>query len=294
MCALEHQRVENTLSGTGALLVRQQCELQQQISQLAGRRKSTENEHRRLDCDHQQSADQPRRTMATQEQVQEALQRFQAQEARIVALETQLQNERARAQTAEHERSALIQTLVTMRQERGGAMVDTKGITQLMKGGAEQDFSEWTHKVRTFMLARFGNSTLETLTWAARQRRIVVKACVQAQRDRFVPWIVVFVERADETDRIDGIDDFVGKLCAYLVSFTTDAANWIVRNAGEGNGLEAWRRLHGEYDPTSSMRRVAVLQQVQNSSQMPARRGSGSSTGRLAPEVAPVQDVHRP
>ena len=28
--------------------------------------------------------------------------------------------------------------------------------------------------------------------------------------------------------------------------------------------MEAWRRLHGEYDPTSSMRRVAVLQQVQN------------------------------
>ena len=26
----------------------------------------------------------------------------------------------------------------------------------------------------------------------------------------------------------------------------------------------AWRRLHGEYDPTSSMRRVAILQQVQN------------------------------
>ena len=37
-----------------------------------------------------------------------------------------------------------------------------------------------------------------------------------------------------------------------------------VRNAGEGNGLEAWRRLHSEYDSTSSMRRVAILQQVQN------------------------------
>ena len=28
--------------------------------------------------------------------------------------------------------------------------------------------------------------------------------------------------------------------------------------------MEAWRRLHSEYDPTSSMRRVAILQQVQN------------------------------
>ena len=56
-----------------------------------------------------------------------------------------------------------------------------------------------------------------------------------------------------------------GKLYAYLVSFTTEAPNRIVPNAGEGNGFEAWRRLHGENDPMSSVRRVAVLQQVQNS-----------------------------
>ena len=48
------------------------------------------------------------------------------------------------------------------------------------------------------------------------------------------------------------------------MSFTTDAANRLVRNSGEGNRLEAWRRLHSEYDPTSSMRRVAIPQQVQN------------------------------
>ena len=84
------------------------------------------------------------------------------------------------------------------------------------------------------------------------------------RRDRFIPWIDVFGESADEEEQIEEIDDLVGKLYAYLVSFTTDASNRIVRNAGEGNGLEAWRRLHSEYDPTSSMRRVAILQQVQN------------------------------
>ena len=75
-----------------------------------------------------------------------------------------------------------------------------------------------------------------------------------------IPWIDVFGEGADEEDQIDEIDDFVVKLYAYLVSFTTDAANRIVRNSG----LEAWRRLHSEYDPTPSLRRVAILQQVQN------------------------------
>ena len=190
-----------------------------------------------------------RSRMATQEQVQEALQRLQAQEARIDALETQLQFEQTGTQTAELERSTLIQTLRAMRQDRGGAGESGIGQPFIQKGIAEQDFGEWTHKVRTFMLARFRDQILSALTWAARQRRIVVKACGSSQRDRFVPWINVSGEQADEEDKIDGIDDFVGKLYAYLVFFTTEASNRIVRNGGDGNGLEAWRRLHGEYDP---------------------------------------------
>ena len=126
-----------------------------------------------------------------------------------------------------------------MRQDRGG--IDTKGIGQpfMLKGIAEQDFGEWTHKVRRLMLARFWDQILGALTWAARQRRIVVKACGSSQRNRMIPWIDVFGEGADEEDQIDEIDDFVVKLYAYLVSFSTDAPNRIVQNAGEGNGLEA-------------------------------------------------------
>ena len=146
-------------------------------------------------------------------------------------------------------------------------MVDTKGIGQpfMLKGTADQNFDEWTHKVRTFMLGRFGDHILTALTWAARQQRIVVKTCVASQRNRMISWTTVFGEQAGE-DEIENIDDFVGKFYAYLVSFTTDAANRIVRNSGEGNGLEAWRRLLSEYDPTSSMRRVAILQQVEKPS----------------------------
>ena len=127
--------------------------------------------------------------MATAEQVQETLQQLQAQGARIAALEAQLQIESARTQTAEQGRSALIQTLVTVRQDREGGTVETKGISQPFtpKGGAEQDFGEWSHKVRTFMLARFSDQFLGALTWASRQRKIVVKACGPSQRDRFIP-----------------------------------------------------------------------------------------------------------
>ena len=73
------------------------------------------------------------------------------------------------------------------------------------------------------MLARFGDDILTALTWAARQRRIVVKTCVASQRNRMISWITVFGEQAGE-DEIENIDDFVGQFHAYFVSFTTDAA----------------------------------------------------------------------
>ena len=77
-----------------------------------------------------------------------------------------------------------MQTLGAMRTDRGGAMVDTKGIGQpfMLNGTAEQDFGEWAHKVRSFMLARFGDQILGALTWASRQRKIVVKGCGSSQR----------------------------------------------------------------------------------------------------------------
>ena len=45
-------------------------------------------------------------------------------------------------------------------------MVDAKGIGQLfmLKGTAEQDFGEWTHKVRMFMLADSHCSDLGSTT----------------------------------------------------------------------------------------------------------------------------------
>ena len=80
------------------------------------------------------------------------------------------------------------------------------------------------------MLARFGDDILTAVTWAARQRKIVAKTCVASQRNRMISWNTVFGEQAGE-DEIEKIDDFVGKLYAFLVSFTTDAPNRIVRNS---------------------------------------------------------------
>ena len=71
------------------------------------------------------------------------------------------------------------------------------------------------------------------------------------------------VQLADAIDQVDGMHSFVEGLYTYLVSFTTGEANKVVRNSGD-DGLECWRRLNSEYDPSFSMRRVAILGLVQN------------------------------
>ena len=125
-------------------------------------------------------------------------------------LEAQLQIESARAQTAEQERSALIQTLVTTRQEpcgRHGRDERNRSALHSEKGIAEQDFGEWTHKVRAFMLTRFGgsHSWCSILGITSTENRCQM---LRTWRDRLISLIDVFGEGADEEDQIDEIDDF--------------------------------------------------------------------------------------
>ena len=80
---------------------------------------------------------------------------------------------------------------------------------------------------------------------------------------RTVSWDEEFGSSADAISQVANIDEMVAGLLAYLVSFTTGEANKVVRNSGT-DGLEAWRRLSNEYDPSSAMRRVTILSAVQN------------------------------
>ena len=137
--------------------------------------------------------------------------------------------------TAEQERSTLIQTLGAMRTDRGRRHGRHEGDRTALHVERDCRPRLWrvdpqSAHVHACMVRRSGSHC---------SRKIVVGTCVASQRDRFVPWITVFGEQSDEDEQIDNIDDYVGKFYAYLVSFTTDAPNRIVRNSGEGNGLEA-------------------------------------------------------
>eukprot|EP00975_Prorocentrum_lima_P056766 11909025-Prorocentrum_lima.AAC.1 len=97
------------------------------------------------------------------------------------------------------------------------------------------------------------------MRWAVRQRKHIVETAVDPERH--VGTDDVFGDFAEDDEKIENLQTMVRHMYTYLISFTTGDANKIVRNTEGDNGLEAWRRLNKEHDPSSSIRRVTILGQ---------------------------------
>ncbi len=71
-------------------------------------------------------------------------------------------------------------------------------------------------------------------------------------------------EFGDSTvEEIQNLDKMFDGINIYSGAFTTGDANKLLRHCGLDQGLEAWRRHVADFDPTSAMRRVAILGEVQ-------------------------------
>jgi len=75
-------------------------------------------------------------------------------------------------------------------------LVDCRGVGQPFKytGRKDQDFSEWDHKFRIFVAAKFGQDIVEVLAWARKQRRQIV---AQAMNEKQVSYEDEYGEGAD-------------------------------------------------------------------------------------------------
>ena len=202
---------------------------------------------------------QPDLLVQLQAQLQVQQEMMLRQDQQMQQIQAQFADTVARMHRAEEERSLALKLAA----KKSDDLVDSKGVGQPFKfsGKQDQDFAEWQHKFRTFMKAKYGHEVDKVLNWASRQRKTIVRASLVSERE--VSWSSEFGDAADLTDQVDGVENMVAGLMAYLVSFTTGEANKVVRNSGT-DGFEAWRRLTNEFDPTSAMRRVVILGMVQN------------------------------
>ena len=148
------------------------------------------------------------------------------------------------------------------------------------------------------MKAKFGFEVAKALKWAVQQRKTIVEhlpgGALTSADGRQIAFDPVYGEQADEMDRILNLSKTVVGIYTYLIAFTTGDSNKIVRNAGSDAGLEAWRRLHNEYDPTSAMRRVTILGLVQNPPKCEKIENLGSALEDWLGKEAAIRGVQRP
>ena len=148
-----------------------------------------------------------------------------------------------------------VQELVRDRSSKQG-LIDTKGIGRPYTFGDKEDkFPAWVRKTENFVIGALGEPFREVLKWAVEQDVAIAKN----------DWIAEFgptLDTSRPTPVIHDLDDKVHQVYTALVSLTEDDSNDLVIGAGDGNGLEAWRRLHRRWDPSTGGRKRTLLKAI--------------------------------
>ena len=113
------------------------------------------------------------------------------QQGMIRDVTEQLQASEQRAVRAEADRETMVRLFGP--KSGGSELVDTKGVGQPFKysGKSDQDFSEWSHKMVTFLRAKYSSDVDEVLKWAMRQRK-TIQMTPDTGNSRVVSWDDVF------------------------------------------------------------------------------------------------------
>ena len=133
-------------------------------------------------------------------------------------------------------------------------LVDVKGIGRPGSfAGDDQKFVAWATKTKNYITSVFSDLG-PALEWAV---EVDVEITAQLLDDNFG-------SNADELDRIDDVHSKLHQVKVVLTQLTENEAFDIVRNCGETSqaALEAWRKLHRRYDPSTVGRKTALLQAI--------------------------------
>ena len=133
-------------------------------------------------------------------------------------------------------------------------LVDNKGLAKPDKfgrAGSEHQFLQWKVRFETFVLS-IHKDLEQALSYAEDSEDVLSGTRLKALFGPVSPG-VVHVPHLEEKD---------AQLHAALQTLCEGEAFTLVRSAGRGAGLEAWRKLHRRYDPSTGGRRRALLRQV--------------------------------
>jgi hypothetical protein len=196
------------------------------------------------------------------EQIQQQLAALVAENQNLQQQLAAVQMEQMRQQQAYEVNAAITPELVqrltalpehiatAMNAGRTRALVDTRGIGQPPKlrdpPGDNGEFVVWCRKMENYAAAVFEDART-ILPWCAEQTETVT-----------VAGLVIEFEDVEEAK----VRELNSQLFTALMSLTEGESFTLVTGSGSGEGLNAWRRLHKRWDPSTAGRAGGLLREI--------------------------------
>ena len=139
----------------------------------------------------------------------------------------------------------------TQKPEKKLTLVDNRGLAKPSNYDGSGDFMQWKIRLEAFVTSVHADFEM-AMAWAEDETDPISNAAIAAEFGSTNP--------AQET--IEDIDAKDAQLYAVLQTLCEKEAFTLVRSAGKGHGLEAWRRLCKRFDPSTGGRRRALLKGV--------------------------------
>eukprot|EP00438_Fugacium_kawagutii_P020302 Skav211652 [mRNA] locus=scaffold1290:312904:315642:- [translate_table: standard] len=145
---------------------------------------------------------------------------------------------------------------VKQKGERKVTLVDDKGLARPDRfTGSEEHFLYWKTRMEAFITSVFPEMD-DVLEWAEERDTEVDDPALAA----------AFGDVNPSHKAVPDLGSINQQLYAILQTLCEKESFTIVRSAGKGNGLEAWRKLVKRFDPSTGGRRRAMLRSILNPS----------------------------
>ena len=200
--------------------------------------------------------------MATMEQIQQQMAALIAENQNLQQQLGTIQIEQQRQQQAYEANAAITPELVqrltalpehiasamTAGRERG--LVDTRGIGQPPKlkdpPGDNGEFVVWCRKMENYAAAVFDDARA-VLPWCAEQTDAITIAGLAAEFEEL---------------NMAKLRELNSQMFTVLMTLTEGESFTLVTGSGSGEGLNAWRRLHKRWDPSTAGRAGGLLREI--------------------------------
>ena len=183
-----------------------------------------------------------------QNELQESRRREEDLNARLVSLQSQGSMQAALEEMVSTQKAILE---AAKRPEKKLTLIDNRGLAKPSNFDGTADFLQWKIRLEAFVSSVHADLE-KAMQWAEDEADPISNASMSAE----------FGQTNPAQEYIEDLETKDAQLYAVLQTLCEKEAFALVRGAGKGHGMEAWRRLCKRFDPSTGGRRRALLKGV--------------------------------